>query len=50
MLIQGRRHGFLSEGANRRQVANLLQNILKIEEKYAGFGPFILETGGDVPS
>ena len=36
---QGRRHGFLSGGTNRRQVANLPPNTLKIG-KDTGFWPF----------
>ena len=35
---QGRRHGFLSGRTNRRQMANLPQNTLKIG-KGIGFGP-----------
>ena len=38
-LHQGRRHGFFSGGTNRRQVANLPPNSLKIG-KDARFGPF----------
>ena len=36
--MQGRRHGFLSGGTNRRRVSNLPHNTLKIG-KGTGFGP-----------